>query len=239
MIRPLSLSLLLATPAFAQNEGRGDFIAANMLAIFYHELGHGLIDVVGLPVLGREEDAADALSVLMINGAWDEETATKFSLLTTKAFRLYAAETEATGEPPLYWDTHSLDMQRYYNHVCLFYGAEPERRANLVTELDSPEGRAAEYELTSASWGAMLEDLEPGRNPYGLRMADAVNPDPWVPLIIDEVADLNKTYSLPAEITVSVESCGEINAFYDPERRRISLCTEYAEDLGRLYDENQ
>ncbi|MBA4350919.1 MAG: hypothetical protein C0427_06690, partial [Rhodobacter sp.] len=37
-----------------------------MLAIFYHELGHALIDVMQLPVLGLEEDAADVLSVVMI-----------------------------------------------------------------------------------------------------------------------------------------------------------------------------
>lgn len=242
MIRAFFLTLLVASPAFAQDEARDDFIAANMLATLYHELAHALIDVVGLPVLGREEDAADALSVLLIDGIWDEETATAFTRHTAEAWQLYAAEAEASGEPLPFWDTHSLDLQRYYNHVCLFYGSEPDKRAGLVDELGLPEDRAEgcaeEYDLTSASWDVMLEDLEVGQNPHGLRMAAPGIPDYWASLITQEIADLDKIYSLPEEVSVSVESCDEINAFYDPELRLITICTEYADDLGRLYDEN-
>ena len=32
----------------------------------FHEFGHALIDVLGLPIFGQEEDAADVLSALMI-----------------------------------------------------------------------------------------------------------------------------------------------------------------------------
>lgn len=242
MIRWLLAPLLVAGPAMAGDEGREDFITANMLATFYHELAHALIDVADLPVLGREEDAADALSALLIDDIWDEETATDFTRQTAKAWRLYAAEAEASGEPMPYWDTHSLDMQRYYNHVCLFYGAKPEERAALVEELGLPpdraEGCAEEHDLASASWVAMFEGLEAGRNPHALRMVSANDVSAWAPLVAQEVVDLNKLYSLPEEITVSVEACGEANAFYNPDERRIRLCTEYADDLGRLFDEN-
>jgi len=37
-----------------------EFVAGNMLFVVVHEMGHVLITEMGLPVLGREEDAADA-----------------------------------------------------------------------------------------------------------------------------------------------------------------------------------
>src|SRR5689334_22528436 len=44
------------------------FVAGNMLFVVLHELGHALISDLGLPVLGREEDAADAFaSVAMLS----------------------------------------------------------------------------------------------------------------------------------------------------------------------------
>ena len=51
------------------------FVEANLLSIFYHEMGHAMIDVLRLPVFGQEEDAADVASILMIDGFYDEEVA--------------------------------------------------------------------------------------------------------------------------------------------------------------------
>lgn len=248
MIRLILISAAVATPAVADEASRQAFVEANILATFYHELGHGLIDILDLPVLGREEDAADTLSTLLIDAIWDEDSAVALTYDTSLAWRLYAAEAEAGGEPLPYWDTHSVDMQRYFNHLCLFYGARPDERDDVARELDLPEDRAEgcaeEFDLASASWGAMLEGLEPGAQPAGLRMTDPVtgpgadleDVTAYASLIAAEVDDLNKTYSLPVEITVVIETCDEPNAFYDPEPRAITICTEYIADLGRLYD---
>lgn len=51
----------------------------------------------------------------------------------------------------------------------------------------------------------------------------------------EEVAVLNKTYGLPEAVSVGVEPCGEANAFYDPTAKRITICTEYAEDMARVW----
>src|SRR5436853_4994275 len=40
-----------------------EFVTGNMLFALLHELGHAHIQEMGLPVLGREEDAADAYAV--------------------------------------------------------------------------------------------------------------------------------------------------------------------------------
>ena len=38
-----------------------------MIGIFYHELGHAVIDTEDVPIFGQQEDAADVLSVLLID----------------------------------------------------------------------------------------------------------------------------------------------------------------------------
>jgi Zn-dependent peptidase ImmA (M78 family) len=34
--------------------------------VFLHELGHALLDVLQIPILGREEDASDQLATYML-----------------------------------------------------------------------------------------------------------------------------------------------------------------------------
>ena len=41
-----------------------EFVVGNMLFVFVHEMGHALVHEMDVPVLGREEDAADAFATL-------------------------------------------------------------------------------------------------------------------------------------------------------------------------------
>jgi hypothetical protein len=43
--------------------GMAEFVAGNMLFVLLHEMAHAAISEMGLPVLGREEDAADSSAV--------------------------------------------------------------------------------------------------------------------------------------------------------------------------------
>jgi hypothetical protein len=49
-----------------------------------------------------------------------------------------------------------------------------------------------------------------------------------------EVARLNEIMVLPKPVTVSVVSCGEVNAYYDPGPREITICTEMGDYLEKL-----
>ncbi|MEK9735147.1 MAG: DUF4344 domain-containing metallopeptidase, partial [Paracoccaceae bacterium] len=55
------------------------------------------------------------------------------------------------------------DEQRYYNHVCLFYGGSVDASEELADELGLPEERKDscedEFQHTSDSWGPVLEDM--------------------------------------------------------------------------------
>ena len=67
-----AILICLASPVDArqlsaeEREEADLFVLGNTVFILYHELGHALIDQLGLPVLGREEDAADNLASIMM-----------------------------------------------------------------------------------------------------------------------------------------------------------------------------
>ena len=50
-----------------------------------------------------------------------------------------------------------------------------------------------------------------------------------------EVEALNQEFSLLNKLSVVFMPCDEENAFYDPEKREIQICTEYSDFLDRLY----
>lgn len=229
---PLLLSLCLATPALAGEDEQSEFVADNLIATFYHEMGHALIDQLELPVLGREEDAADILSVLLIDEVWEPETATGIAENTALSY-VFMAEENADSEPA-FWDVHGLDLQRYYSHVCLFYGADPENRTGFAKDFDLPperaEGCAEEYQLALDSWWTYLEPLQDQAPGTAILKGDAA--DEFTASVIgEEIDSLNERFDLPYEITVDIVSCDAVNAFYIPDESRIVMCTEYTDYL--------
>jgi len=240
--RRLALALTLAaTPALGfempEDEDAAQFVTSNIISTFYHELGHALIDVLDLPVLGKEEDAADSLSAVLTHQIWNEEAATQITYDTAYAYSLWAEDPEDWDSA--FADTHSMNQQRYYTLVCLFYGADTKGREQVAIDLELPEDRAAwcEDEFTQAdeSWAALLDGLEPSKKTKGLVLVDTDEDDPIAQILIEEIDALNETYGLPKEVTVSVEPCGEANAFYMPGERHIIMCTEYAEEMAQAW----
>lgn len=238
MIRAFLLALVCATPALAQSEAQDLFVEANLVSTFYHELGHALIDTMDLPVLGREEDAADTLSVLLIDEIWEPDSALALAQNVALAWGLSAAAAE--GEAPDFWDVHGHDLQRYYNTVCLWYGAAPDNRGEYASDFELPPERAEtcgeEYDQAWGSWFAYLDDAvtdAPGR---ALRFRGKAS-DPVAEIIAEEVKTVNEMLALPSQIDVSVEDCGEANAFYDPQAKHIKICREYADWLAQIAEQ--
>lgn len=154
-------------------------VADATMFIFQHELGHALVELLELPITGKEEDAVDDLATLVLLHEW--EGGDESALNAAEAFYAIGEveEAEATaaaegGEEMLpYYDEHSLGKQRYYQVVCIVYGSDPEAHADLVGE-DLPEERAvrcpAEYQQKANSWDVLLAD-------YYLAADDAVSED--------------------------------------------------------------
>src|SRR5262249_38750744 len=108
-----------------------EFVVANTLFAFVHEIGHAVIHEMELPVLGREEDAADAytiLSMLKIGSAMSHQVLVEAS----KAWFLMDKRNQREGTQPDAWDAHVLDEQRAYQIVCLMVGSDKERFKDLA-----------------------------------------------------------------------------------------------------------
>ncbi|MFI6814805.1 DUF4344 domain-containing metallopeptidase [Nonomuraea sp. NPDC050328] len=128
--------------------------------IFFHELGHGLIDLYDLPTTGKEEDAVDQLSALVLIGEAEESKDYTGILATIGAWgRMAESEEGALGKED-YADEHSLSGQRYYTMMCYLYGSDHNAFLPLVAEGELPVARAQrceqEYAKMADSWGRLL-----------------------------------------------------------------------------------
>lgn len=136
----------------------GDAVMGAVAFVFFHELGHALVDVLELPVTGREEDAVDQLATLIL--ADGSDAGERSALHGALSFYL---DGEKGGEvdDSAFWDEHSLNAQRFYNIVCWVYGHAPERHADLVEDGTLPEERAQrcpdEWSQLERSWTTLLE----------------------------------------------------------------------------------
>jgi hypothetical protein len=228
---------MLFTHSARGNDDQTAFIEANVLSIFYHEFGHAVIDLMRLPMFGQEEDAADVMSVLLINRLFEEEAAQ--AIAYDSAFG-YINDPEQTEEVE-YWDLHGPDEQRYYNHVCLFYGADPERRDGLATDLGLPEERAEtcseEFEQADASWGAVFDELVDLSAGESMVLSNESDRDVTLlnRILAAEISQMNAEFTLPQEVMVVVKECGEPNAFYDAETVSITFCTEFVDHMVTLF----
>lgn len=226
---------LLAAPSAAQDTDETQrFVEANLLSIFYHELGHALIDVMDLPVFGQEEDAADTASILLIDTVFDDAAALDIAYDAALGF---VAEDAYNDGDVAWWDEHGADLQRFYNLVCLFYGAAPDARADFADDMGLPVDRAEncadEYDLAIDSWGPVFDDLQDGDHAGKLKFSgdrDTLTGR----LIAVEVAALNAEIALPADVDVRAAHCDAPNAFYDPQSREITMCLEFEGHLRTL-----
>jgi hypothetical protein len=168
---------------FEDEDSTANALAGAYIAVTLHEAGHALVDVLELPVTGREEDAVDQLSAWMLIEADDAD-----SVLGAAA--TYYVEQEADDDD--YADEHSLNKQRYFNLVCWAYGSDPENRPELISDWLLPEARAEdcadEYAQLDRSWSRLLAPhLREGGVPEA---AEDDTPTPQPPRGIDELDDV-------------------------------------------------
>jgi hypothetical protein len=124
---------------------------------FFHELGHGLVAAWQIPITGKEEDAVDQLSTLVL--VRQSEEGERMALDAAVSFKLYADRDKGWGH--IYWDEHSLDEQRFYDTICIVYGHDPEKYAYLVHDGTLPRERAElckeDYPKIAKSWESLLK----------------------------------------------------------------------------------
>ena len=123
-----------------------------------HELAHAFILIYDLPVLGKEEDAADGLATILLIDFF--ENGQEISITAADLFDLENRDIKVLEDED-FWDEHSLDAKRFYSTLCLVYGSDPEKYRYFLKEEDLTKEWAErcviEYENTSRSWLLLLE----------------------------------------------------------------------------------
>ena len=129
-----------------------------LIHTMFHELAHAFVLMYDLPVLGKEEDAADGLATVLLIDFF--ENGQEISISAADLFDLESEDTKVLEDED-FWDEHSLDAKRFYSTLCLVYGSDPEKYAYLLKEEDLTEEWAercvVEYENTSRSWFVLLK----------------------------------------------------------------------------------
>jgi len=114
-------------------------IVGPTVEVFLHEIGHAAFHLLKVPIMGREEDAADqfaAYEMVHLDKDLTRQTVDGVAFM-------YWHET-LSRDPKLkhFADAHSVPAQRYYNLLCLAYGEDPKQFADLVEKKLLPENRA-------------------------------------------------------------------------------------------------
>ncbi|WP_240964890.1 DUF4344 domain-containing metallopeptidase [Pseudomonas multiresinivorans] len=259
----LCANLLFAAPtpqSLTPNVAR--FVLANAEFSVMHEMGHMLIAEYDLPVLGREEDAADQLGFILLFRLYAKLPRDEVDARLLDIADYWRLEWQTPKPPPdqvLAWDSHPLDEQRYYNIACLLYGSDMARLDWLPPLTGLPYERAVycDQEFQQASkafeWIRHARRHPSIQHRAALRLnydTPAVDRDSTLPLIallrdgdhlqrmVDEVFRL---FRPPRPLTIQLVSCGAPDAWYNSNSGEMALCyerlqhfREMAENLPRL-----
>ncbi len=220
-----------------------EFMRNNILSTVYHEMAHALIDFMDLPVYGQQEDAADVFSVIMVEAMYSDNEALRINRGAALGFEFDYLARVKKGREWDWADEHGPDMQRYYNVVCLTYGADPKARKDFAKEMKLPDHRAEfckeEYELAVHAWKPVIDRLHARAKGHDIHIQQSVRTDLQIKaaeLIEREVIAFNRNYQLPAKLRISIKRCGrdrQFYAFYASGRKKITICTNYIDDLYR------
>lgn len=117
--------------------GHNTVLKGTILFVLFHELGHGFVNMFDLPITGREEDAVDQFSALLLlstDPAGSSEVGTGMGVYVLYGALFFdAIATEATElSRSDFADEHSLGQQRYYDLMCLMVGSNMDAYGPMI-----------------------------------------------------------------------------------------------------------
>ncbi len=236
-----------ASPEFLQK--LSEFVAGNMLFVLLHELGHTAITEMGLPVLGKMEDAADsfaAVRLLKVGSAFSNRVLTN----AAEGWFLADRRDNEAGDKVAYYDEHGLNQQRAFQIVCYMVGFDDQKFKDLATEVKLPQERqdtcAGDYSNAAFSWDLLLKphqrapdepktkiDVEYG--PATGRLALARQAASSIRLLETVAEHAANDFVWPKPFTLDMQSCGFPNARWDLSTHKLTLCYELGADFADLY----
>jgi len=223
----------------AQTEEAITFAQNATAYVLYHEIGHLFVSQFELPILGKEEDAADNIATLMLLEMGTEATD---NTLLDAAHSWFLSNNQTTEDytDAEFYDSHSLDIQRAFQIICLMVGADPDLFAEVATQVGIDEDRQVacsfDYQQLGGNW-VKLRDAFVNQGEGGAPITveyEEPNPDfEYAANIlmnskIMEIAasEIATNYVLPRAAKFVGRNCDQPNAFYDPELEEVVMCYE-------------
>lgn len=120
----------------------GNALVGPTIEVFLHEVGHAVFDMLQVPILGREEDAADYFAAYILLRFSPKDAR---RLIQGVAFSLATEVREALQSMPelkKLGDEHGLPAQRYFNLLCIAYGSDPATFGGAIERGGLPKDRA-------------------------------------------------------------------------------------------------
>jgi hypothetical protein len=226
-----------------------EFVSGNMLFVLYHELAHAAITQMGLPVLGRMEDAADTFATLRLIRVGSDFSRHVLAN-AAKGWFLADKRDQKTGDKVEFYDEHGLDQQRAYEIVCLMVGSDDEKFKDLAKETKLPEERqdtcAGDYSNAAFSWDLVLKPYRRAPDQpetkidvvYGFaegRAAVAQRVNRSIQLLETVAKHAAEDFVWPAPFSLEMQTCGYPNARWDLQNHKLIMCYELAADFADLY----
>lgn len=119
-----------------------DAVMGQFFYVYAHELGHAMFDILSIPIFGDEEDAADHFAgYLMLQ--FGKEQAQGLIKGAAYSYKKYLQSAEVTAPLVAFSDIHAAPAQRFFNLICLAYGADPVLFAEVVDKKLLPKARAS------------------------------------------------------------------------------------------------
>jgi hypothetical protein len=152
--------LLKVAPQMPTPEGltRHQALAGMTADVFLHETGHAVFDMLEIPFMGREEDAADQFSAYVQLQRSKEDAR---HLILGVAYLGSKEAQQEMASMAQQADVHELPAQRYYNVLCMAYGDDPILFADAIQFWHLPENRAKdchyEYLRYQYAFRALIE----------------------------------------------------------------------------------
>jgi hypothetical protein len=118
-----------------------DAVLGQFFYAIAHEVGHAMFDLLNVPIFGHQEDAADQFAGYIIL-QFGKADARRLILGAAHSYSKYVKNPSVTAPLTAFSDEHGPPAQRYYNLLCLAYGADPVVFADIVDKNYLPKERA-------------------------------------------------------------------------------------------------
>jgi len=156
-----------------------DAVAGQFFYVVAHEFGHAVFDLLDIPSFGNPEDIADQFSAYTMLSLGKDDAR---RLIAGAAYSYSSVMGNANVILPTkaFSDVHGLPAQRYYNLLCMAFGADPVMFKVIVEDKYLPKERAVNCSREYNQIGVAFQKLIAPH--IDKELAEKVMDKTWLPV---------------------------------------------------------